>query len=91
MFHREERERGPASYTDLAIDVLDMVLRRSARDDELLGDLGIRETGGDEPEDVDLACAEAGGTEVVWAGSRLAGRLEHCCDTLTVELPARAS
>ena len=85
MLHGEECKRRPAPDPNLAVDVLDVMLGVSARDDELLCNLGIRETDGYEPEDLDLARAEPPWTQVVRARPRLARRLDHRGDALAVQ------
>ena len=62
MLHREEAGFGPAGGVDLGVDVLDVVARGLRRDDQAPGDLLVGQAAGQEPEHLDLACGQPGGS-----------------------------
>ena len=87
MLHGEERSTGPRGGADLEVDVLHVVLGGAPGDDEVLRDLPVRETTGDEPEHLDLAFGQAGRPRATCPGA-LAGDVEDRRNGVTVE-PAR--
>ena len=58
QFARAEQRLGAALHVELAVDVVDVLLDRADRDDELVGDRLIGEASGDQVQDLALARAE---------------------------------
>ncbi len=73
VLHREQRSGGARRRADLGVDVLGVVLRCAAGDEQTLGDLGVAQPLGHERQDLDFALAEAGRTWPL-TGRRLPGR-----------------
>src|SRR5207249_6071788 len=63
LLNRLEHRLTAGMNLELAIDVLDMPGHGLARQAEMAGDLGVTETLGDAPEDVDFARRQLGGVE----------------------------
>src|SRR5437879_2226170 len=63
LLDRLEHRLAAGMNLELAVDVLDMPGHGLARQAEMAGDLGVAETLGDAPEDVDLARCQLGGVE----------------------------
>src|SRR3954470_22791395 len=63
LLHRLEHRLAAGMDFELAVDALDMSGHGLARQAEMAGDLGIAETLGDAPEDVDFARRQFGGVE----------------------------
>src|SRR4029079_9728199 len=67
---------GAVGDCQLRVDVLDVVVRRLRRDEQLLGDLASGSAFGDQSQHVDLAASEAGGDRVPGLpGEGLAGKV----------------
>src|SRR3954454_10330406 len=58
VLHRPQRRRGPRRHTDLAVDVLDVVIGGLGGDVEPIGDLARRESLGRQSQHVDFAASE---------------------------------
>jgi hypothetical protein len=57
-FPGPDERLGSAARVELAVDVVEVLLDRAHRDDELAGDPGIRPAGGDEPQHLHFALGE---------------------------------
>lgn len=85
MLHGEERRGSPSGVTDLGVDVLDMVFGGAAGDHQPIGDLPVRQTAGEQPQDIDLAVAETGGPLAAYPELLLSGGGDDGRDAVGVE------
>src|SRR3954454_7894714 len=74
MLDGPARRRGPTRHADLRVDVLDVVLGGSRRDEQLRRDLAAGAAIGQESQHFDLAPAQAAGTLEARPRARVAQR-----------------
>ena len=70
---------------DLVVDVLDMVLDRVLREEELLGHVTVGEAARQEPQHLDLPLAEAGRPLPPGSGDAVPSFSQHGTDGVTVQ------